>query len=161
MHALTLSGPGALLSVRDNATKCTSSHITVLDQVQGGLCISIDSSKKLVEFICDGFQIFWINLPLLGFERERAINYLPLRTQIFPMQSRFFEGMVSLSFKKGFLNQVVRFFCISPVNGIPCLMKSFEEAICTCRFHEILDFLVDKTTGPATNLNGFLGSMNV
>ena len=75
------------------------------------------------------------------------------------MQSHFFEGVVSLSFRKGFLNQVARFFKISPINGVPCLMKSFEEAI--SRFHEILDFRVDKTTRSATNPNGFHGNMDV
>ena len=90
---------------------------------------------------------------------ESAINHLPVRIGIFLMQCHFFEGVVSLSFKKGFLNQVARFFKISLVNGVPCLMKSFEEAI--SRFHEILDFLVEKTTRSATNLNGFHGGMDV
>ena len=41
----------------------------------------------------------------------------------------------------------------------PAFDESFEEA--TSRFHKILDFLVDQTTGSATNLNGFHGSMDV
>lgn len=117
------------------------------------------AAKKLAELICYGFHIFWINLPFVDFERESAISYHPERTRIFLKQSHFFECVVSLSYKKGFLNQVARFFKISSVNGVPCLMKSCEEA--NSRFHEILDFLVDKTTGSPTNLNRFHGSMDV
>ena len=83
--ALTLSGPGALLSGRDLAffLTCHSPEIkrlidgrevdtdllrdrytAFLGQVQRDLCgISTDSCKKLAELICYGFHIFWINLP--------------------------------------------------------------------------------------------------
>ena len=183
MRALTLSGSRALISGRDNATRRTSSHVTVLrlkGSLMGGRSTLISlgipmlfsfarckeasvaflptAAKKLVEFICCGCQIFWINLPFLHFKKKSVINYLPERTMIFLMQFYLFECVVSLSFKKGFLNQVVWFFKISPVNGILCLKKSFE-AIPT--FHEILDFLVDKKTGPATDLREFHGSMDV
>lgn len=104
MYFLTCHGPEIIRLVdgREVDTDLRDLYVVFLDQVRGGLCISIDSSKKLVELICNGFQIFQINLPFLAFERERAINYLSLRTQIFLMQSRFLEGMVCLSFKKGF-----------------------------------------------------------
>ena len=164
--ALTLSGPGALLSGRDLAffLTCHGPEIkrlidgrevdtdllrdrwtAFLGQVQRGLCgISTDSCKKLAELICYRFHIFWINLPFVDFERESAINYHPERTRIFLKQSHFFECVLSLSYKKGFLNQVARFFKISSVNGVPCMMKSCEEA--NSRFHEILDFLVDRVS---------------
>ena len=145
--ALTLSGPGALLSGRDLAffLTCHSPEIkrlidgrevdtdllrdrytAFLGQVQRGVCgISADSCKKTG----------WINL--------LRISYL----------------LNKFAYKKGFLNQVARFFKTSSVNGVPCFMKSCEEA--NSRFHEILDFLVDKTTGSPTNLNRFHGSMDV
>ena len=53
-------------------------YVVFLGQTHGGLCgISTNSYKKLVEFVCYGFQIFWRNLPRLDFEKESAIHYLP------------------------------------------------------------------------------------
>ena len=58
--------------------------------------------------------------------------------------------------KTGFLKQIARFFKISPIDSIPCLTATFEEAI--SGFH---DFLVDKRTGPAADLHGFRRSIGV
>ena len=167
--ALTLSGPGALLSGRDLAffLSCHGPEIkrlidgrevdtdllrdrytAFLGQVQRDLCgISTDSCKKLAELICYGFHIFWINLPFVDFERESAINYHPERTRIFLKQSHFFECVVSLSHKKGLAQSTAS--------------RVWWNRVMKSRFHEILDFLVDKTTGSATNLNRFHGSMDV
>ena len=133
-----------------------SSGITMLffldRRKEASVVFLLTAAKKLVEFICYGFWIYRINfLSLFLIVRSKLI--------IFQRVPGFFWCNLTSS-KMWFLSASRRVFLTKLHDSFNCSSQqcpvfdeSFEEA--ASRFHKILDFLVDQTTGSDTYLPVF------